>query len=96
MEVSAKFEIFILFVWLDFEKDCQPNFEVFAKFSYFSLGLIFIRRERETDRDRDSERERERERESEGESVCVVTVIVIIGVYRESGWMVLCGGGCML
>ena len=35
--MEPKFEIFILLVWLDFSKDFQPNFEVFAKFEIFIL-----------------------------------------------------------
>ena len=37
LEVFAKFEIFILLVWLNFLKDLQPNFEVIAKFEIFIL-----------------------------------------------------------
>ena len=37
MEVFVKFEILILFVWLDFLKDFQANLEVFAKIESFIL-----------------------------------------------------------
>ena len=37
MEIFVKFEIFILFVWLDFSQYFQPNLEVFAKFEIFIL-----------------------------------------------------------
>ena len=34
---KKRLEIFILFVWLDFSKDFQPNLEFFAKFDIFIL-----------------------------------------------------------
>ena len=35
--LKPKFEIFILFVYLDSYKDFQPNLEVFAKIEIFTL-----------------------------------------------------------